>query len=114
MLGTEWIAPTIAGAFALIAAIVASIMARRGARLGNRENRAPDVESMWAQQEADRIARQVAEDLWWKLWHAFQGYYRRVAALATKWGLTDEQKKLLELNAAEERAIDARPPERRA
>lgn len=106
----EWVGLIITGVFSLILGIVAAVFTRRGARLGNKENRAPDVQEMWAQQEADRRQRQAVEDLWWKLWRTFQGYYRRVMALATLWGITDEQLKKLELTSAEQKAIDARPP----
>jgi len=107
---TEWIGLIISGAVGVVLSIVAAVFTRRGAKLGSRENRAPDVQEMWAQQESDRRMRQIMEDLWWKLWRAFQGYYRRVMALAISWGLSAEQIKKLELTPAEQKTIDARPP----
>lgn len=107
---TEWVGLIISGGFGVVLSIVAAIFARRGSKLGNQENRAPDVQEMWAQQEQDRRMRQVMEDLWWRLWRAFQAYYRRVMALAVAWGLTDEQIQKLELTTSEQKAIDARPP----
>ena len=97
----------ITGVFGLIVGIIGAIMARRGQKLGNRENRAPDVQEMWAQQESDRRMRQMVEDLWWNLRRAFQSYYRRVMNTVAKLGLDP---KPFELTAAEQKAIDASPP----
>ena len=110
MFSDNWVGLVISGVFGVILSILAAVFARRGAKIGNRETRAPDVQEMWAQQESDRRSRQSAEDLWWKLWRAFQSYYRRVMALAITWGLSPEQIKKLELTASEQKAIDARPP----
>lgn len=106
-----WIAPTIAGIFLVISGVLAAILARRGAKLGNREQKAPDVADLWAQQESDRRMRIIMEDLWWKLWRAFQSFYRRVQTVSAALDLTDAQIKQLELTAKERAAIDARPPE---
>jgi hypothetical protein len=109
--GDNWIAPVITGVFGIILSIVAAILARRGSKLGAQENRAPDVQEMWAQQEADRRMRQTMEDLWWKLWRAFQSYYRRVQTSVSRMDLTEAQLATFELNTKEQAAIDARPPD---
>jgi thioesterase domain-containing protein len=100
----------ITGVFGVVIAVVGGLMARRGARLGQREGRAPDVEQMWEQQEADRLARQRAEDLWWAVRRAFQSYFRRVTALADALALPPEKRRRFELLPAEKRAIDAEMP----
>lgn len=114
-MGTEWVAPSITGLFALIVGIVGGILARRGKRLEAKESRAPDVEMLWAQQESDRRARQSAEDLWWNLRRAFQSFYRRVqhhiGLLVAAGLLTEVQASHFELTDKEKAAIDARPSE---
>lgn len=107
----ELIAPIITGVFALAVGVVGGLMARRGSKLGNREQRAPDVQEMWAQQEADRRMRQMVEDLWWNLRRAFQSYYRRVTHTMTKLDLPEEVIIKFELTDKELAAIEARPPE---
>jgi len=109
-----WIAPTIAGVFLVISGVLAAILARRGAKLGTREQKAPDVSDLWAQQEADRRMRIIMEDLWWKLWRAFQSFYRRVQTTVSTLDLTEAQLKHFELSPKEKAAIDARPPEETA
>ena len=96
----EAIAPTVTGIFLVITGVIAFITSRRNAKTGAREQRAPDVQQMWAQQESDRHARRVAEDLWWNLRRAFQSYFRRVQAGGSH-----------ELTPKEQAAIDAKPPE---
>lgn len=98
----------ITGTFGLIIGIVGAIMARRGQKLGNRENRAPDVQEMWAQQESDRRMRQLVEDMEWTLRRAFRSYYRRVMNTVVKLGLDPKH---FELTTSEQKAIDATPPE---
>lgn len=111
MFPSELIAPAITGAFALLIGLTGGFMARRGQKLGNREQRAPDVQEMWAQQEADRRMRQMVEDMWWNLRRAFQSYFRRVTSAVVKLGLTDEQAKVFELTTKELKAIESHPPE---
>lgn len=111
MITTEWVAPAITGSFGLIIGLVAAFMARRGQKLGSREQRAPDVQEMWAQQEADRRMRQVVEDMWWNLRRAFQSYFRRVTSAIAKLDLTDAQRRTFELTTSELQAIEAKPPE---
>ena len=65
----EWISPSITGIFGIVLAIVAGILARRGSKLSAQEQRAPDVQELWAQQETDRRMRQVVEDMWLSLIH---------------------------------------------
>lgn len=101
----------ITGIFSVVVATLGALLARRGAKLGNRETRAPDVQEMWAQQETDRRMRQIVEDLWWNLRRAFQSYYRRVVGAATKLGLSEAQMKQFELTKAEQAAIDKEPIE---
>lgn len=108
---SEWVGLIITGASGLILSLVAALMARRGAKMGSRETRAPDVQEMWAQQEADRRMRQVVEDLWWDLRRAFQSYFRRVNSIAMKMNLTEAQAQVFELTPKELAAIEAKPPE---
>lgn len=107
---TEWVAPAITGVFALILGIVSTLLARRGAKLGAREQRAPDVQELWAQQELDRQMRRTTEDLWWNLRRAFQSYFRRVSRIIVGLKLTAEQEHAFNLTPAEQKAIDAMPP----
>ena len=100
----------ITAALGIVASTVAALLARRGSKLGSRENRAPDVQEMWAQQETDRRMRQIVEDIWWGLRRAFQSYYRRVTSAVAKLGLTEAQMKPFELTKAEQAAIDKEPP----
>ncbi len=100
----------ITGIFGIIIGIVAGLMARRGAKLGARENRAPDVQEMWAQQESDRRARQIIEDMYWDLRAAFQSYLRRVTDLIHASPLSDENKKKFELTPAEKKVVNAKLP----
>lgn len=106
----EWISPSITGIFGIVLAIVAGILARRGSKLSAQEQRAPDVQELWAQQETDRRMRQVVEDMWWVLRRAFQAYYRRFTNAAMHMNLTQEQARLFELSPEEVEAIEARPP----
>lgn len=108
---SEFIGLVITAISGLLLSVVAAIMARRGSKLGTREQRAPDVQEMWAQQEADRRMRQLVEDLWWNLRRAFQSYFRRVTGAVSKMDLTEAQAKVFELNAKELAAIGAKPPE---
>lgn len=108
---SEWVGLIISGLCGIVLSIVAAVMARRGSKLGNRETRAPDVQEMWAQQEADRRMRQLVEDLWWNLRRAFQSYFRRVTGAVGKMNLTEAQAKVFELTPKELAAIEARPPE---
>lgn len=101
----------ITGVFGVIVAIVAGIMSRRGAKLGSRENRAPDVQEMWIQQEADRRTRQLVEDMWWTIRRMFQSYYRRVTSAILLLNLTPAQLAVFELNQQELNAINAKLPE---
>lgn len=110
-MSTEWVAPAITGLFALILGVVSGFLARRGAKLGAREQRAPDVQELWSQQEADRQMRRLVEDLWWNLRRAFQSYFRRVSKLVATLDLNPTQEKAFELSVTEQRAIDAMPPE---
>lgn len=110
MLPTELVAPIITGIFALIVGIVGGVMARRGSKLGNREQRAPDVQEMWVQQEADRRIRQAVEDLWWNLRRAFQSYFRRVTNIVAHLNLDEHTTAKFELTESELRAIEAKPP----
>lgn len=109
-MGFEWIAPVITGVFAVVLTFVGGILARRGSKVGSLEQRAPDVQEMWAQQESDRRMRQVTEDMWWSLRRAFQSYYRRVTSALMQLSLTQEQAKAFELTHEEVEAIEARPP----
>lgn len=108
---TDWVAPVITGILAVILSIVSALLARRGARVGSQEGRAPNVQDMWAQQEADRRMRQVVEDLWWQVRRAFQSYYRRVTSAIMKLGLPEEKIKVFELTASELKAIEATVPD---
>ena len=110
-MNTEWIAPTITGVFGLALATVAGFLARRGAKLGSREARMPDVQELWAQQEADRRMRQLVEDLWWRVRRAFQAYYRRVNSIAQQLDLPPEQLAHFELTKKELSAIDSTLPD---
>ena len=101
----------ITGVFSVVVATLGAVLARRGAKLGNRETRAPDVQEMWAQQETDRRMRQIVEDLWWGVRRAFQSYFRRVTLAVSKLGLTEAQLKTFELTKAEQAAIDKEPVE---
>ena len=101
----------ITGVFGVIVAITAGIMSRRGAKLGSRENRAPDVQEMWIQQEADRRTRQLVEDMWWNIRRMFQSYYRRVTTAILLLNLTPAQLQVFELNQQELNAINAKLPE---
>lgn len=107
----NWVAPIITGVFGIILSVLAALLARRGAKMGTRESRAPNVEELWAQQEADRQARIAMETLWWNLWRAFQSFYRRVQHTISGLDLTEKQRNAFEMNAKEQAAIDARPPE---
>jgi len=111
MTAEDWIAPIITGLFGLILAVVAAILARRGAHMGNKEQRAPDVQELWIQQEADRRMRQIVEDLWWGVRRAFQSYFRRVTNEVAKLGLSESQARAFELTNSELRAIEAALPE---
>jgi hypothetical protein len=107
----ELVAPIVTGIFTVITVLLSIFLARRNARMGNRENRAPDVQEMWAQQEADRRTRQVMEDMWWDLRGAFKSYFRRVSSAILMMNLTKEQLKIFTLTKAEHDAINAVPPE---
>lgn len=107
-LGQEFIAPVIAGIFLIITAVVAAVLARRNSTKGNREVRAPNVQEMWAQQEMDRRARQIMEDMWWDLRSAFKSYFRRVSSLVLTLGIEDKR---FNLTPMEKKAIEATPPE---
>lgn len=107
MIPTELLAPIISGIVAVIITTLGAIMARRGAKIGSKENRAPDVQEMWAQQETDRRIRQLVEDMWWNIRRAFQTYYRRVQLVAAEKGIDDPR---LELTAKEQKIIDTPPP----
>lgn len=111
MVPTELIAPTITGLFALIVGVVGGLMARRGSKLGSREQRAPDVQELWAQQESDRRMRQAVEDMWWSLRRAFQTYYRRVTHTMMHLNLPPEVIAKFELTDKELAAIEAKPPD---
>lgn len=100
-LNPEFIAPSIAGVFAIITATIAAVVSRRNAKNSAREDRAPDVQELWAQQERDRQARYTLETLLWRLLHAFESYFGRVQAGGSK-----------ELTAKEQAAIDACVPKR--
>lgn len=106
----QWIAPTITGVFGVLLATVTALLARRGAKQGNREQRAPDVQELWAQQESDRRMRQLVEDLWWTVRQAFQSYYRRVNTAVHLLNLTPEQLVLFELTKKELAAIESELP----
>lgn len=110
-MNTEWVAPVVTGIFGVIVVIMGAILARRGEKLGAREQRAPDVQQMWAQQESDRHVRQEVEDMWWELRRAFQGYYRRVTNKTLEMSLSEEDAKAFELTPKELKAVRARPPE---
>jgi hypothetical protein len=99
----------ITGVFGVTVTVLGGIMARRGSKLGSRENRAPDVQEMWTQQEHDRQMRQMVEDIWWSLRRAFQSYFRRVTTAIAKLDLTEAQKKSFQLSASEQKAIDMEP-----
>jgi hypothetical protein len=111
MIPDALIAPVITGIFALIVGVVGGLMARRGSKLGAREQRAPDVQEMWAQQEADRRMRQLVEDMWWNLRRAFQSYYRRVTHAMVSLNIPDDKRAKFELTATELAAIDAHLPD---
>ena len=107
-LGQDAIAPIIAGVFGIVTAILAGTIYRRNAKKGRRDVRAPNVQEMWAQQEADRRARQIMEDMWWDLRGAFKSYFRRVSSLVLTLGIEDKR---FNLTPSEKKAIDATPPE---
>lgn len=109
-MGFEWISPVITGIFAVVLTFVGGLLARRGSKVGSLEQRAPDVQEMWAQQESDRRMRQITEDMWWALRRAFQSYYRRVTSALIQISLTKEQARAFELTPDEVEAIKARPP----
>lgn len=111
MIPEPLIAPIITGMFALLVGVVGGFMARRGSKLGNREQRAPDVQEMWIQQEADRRMRQLVEDMWWNLRRAFQSYYRRVTHTLASLNVPEDKLAKFELTAKELAAIDASLPE---
>lgn len=106
--GQEAIAPIIAGVFGVVTALVAAQLYRRNKTKGNRELRAPNVQEMWVQQELDRRARQVMEDMWWDLRSAFKSYFRRVTSLLLQLNIDDKR---FNLTTSEKKAIDATPPE---
>lgn len=106
----EWIAPIVGGIFAVVTGVLAYITSRRNAKKGNIERRAPDVQEMWVQQEADRRSRQVMEDIFWDLRSAFKSYFRRVSTAILGLNLTKEQTEIFSLTATEKKAIDATPP----
>lgn len=108
---TEWIAPSVTGIFASLLALLSWILARRGAKVDHREQRAPDVQELWIQQEADRRMRRLVEDLWWRVRRAFQAYYRRVNTAAALMNLPPEQLKVFELTDKELAAIESALPE---
>lgn len=95
----ESIAPLVTGIFLLVTGAIALFSNHRNMRNGARESRAPDVQEMWAQQEADRRQRHLVEDMWYNLRNAFRSYYRRQLAGGSK-----------ELSAKEQAAIDAELP----
>ena len=99
MPGTEWVAPTITGAIALVTALIAGGVAIRNVRNGARENRAPSVVEAWG--TADRV-----RDVWYDLVDLFhevrggwKGYARRVQAGGST-----------ELTAKEKALLEKRPP----
>lgn len=108
---TEAIAPIITSVLAVVVAVLGGIMARRSQKLGNIQQRAPDVQQMWSQQETDRRMRRRAEDIWWNIRRAFQTYYRRVNLAVLKLDLTPEQTKEFDLTMTELKAIEAELPE---
>jgi hypothetical protein len=109
--GNEWIAPIITGIFLVIVAIVGALLARRGQKLSSREDKAPDVQEMWVQQEADRRTRQLVEDMYWTLRRMFQSYYRRVLNTIATMNLPPEKAALFEMTAKEKAAANATLPD---
>jgi hypothetical protein len=107
---SAWIAPTIAGGFAVVTALFAAYTANRNRRKGNLEQRAPDVQEIWVQQENDRRQRQIMEDMWWDLRAAFKSYFRRVSSTLLRLNVSDEDAKMFSLTASETAAINATPP----
>ena len=107
----SWVAPVITGIFALLVGVVGGVLARRGARLSHREQRAPSVQEMWAQQEEDRQMRILMEDRWWRLWRAFQSFYRRVQAAVVRLSIPEEHRKEFDLTEKEREAVNLRPPD---
>jgi len=105
------LSPAITGIFGLAIGIFGAIMARRGQKIGSQEQRAPDVQEMWSQQESDRRMRQLVEDLWWGLRGAFQSYFRRVTTTANQLHLPPEVAAKFELTEKEQKAISANPPD---
>lgn len=65
--------------------------------------------ALWAQQDVDRRARRRAEDLWWALRSAFQGYYRRVTTATEGLQISDEVRAVFDLTEDEKAAIEEQP-----
>lgn len=105
----EWVAPTIAGLFAVITGSIAAFVAIRNVRTGAREQRAPDVNEAWAETERARARMHVAEDFFYMIRGAFKGFARRVMQQHPDVELTSAERKALEteLPTADEKRKDA-------
>lgn len=99
-MGLEWVAPTIAGAFLLLATLATGIIGYRTSRSGARAERAPDATEAWAETDRARHRMRIFEDLFYLMRGAFKGLARRVT----------EQYPGFELTPAEREALEAQPP----
>ena len=95
----EWVAPSIAGVFLLLAAIATAVIGARNNKTGARENRAPDVTESWAEADRVRVVAWRIFELYVVLRSAFRSYQSRVRA----GGTTD-------LTADELKALETDPP----
>lgn len=95
----EWLAPVVAAVLLFASTITGVILTYRGNRSGQRENRAPDVDTSWAKADHAIDVAWRALDLVWRLRSAFRSYWMR----ASTGGST-------ELTTTEKEALEAEPP----
>ena len=93
----EWVAPTIAGVFAVLTGSITAFVAIRNVRTGSREQRAPDVTEAWVETERARARMHVAEDFFYMIRGAFKGFARRVMQQHPDVELTDAERTALEV-----------------
>jgi hypothetical protein len=75
----EWVAPTIAGVFALSGVIASVIISRKTSMDSSDSDRKPDVNEAWKEADRARAVARLWEDAYYLVRGAFKGYGRRMA-----------------------------------
>jgi hypothetical protein len=77
-MGTEWVAPSIAGVFLLIGSITTVIITTRTNKRTAEDQHAPDVMEAWKEADRARAQSRHWEDMYYLVRNAFKGYARRM------------------------------------